>query len=148
MDINIVHLLSSRLYCRLWNHTKSCLTACGLRIYKCIPPAGNHTLPWRLSIIHPLLYPITYINSSCFFQFTHNFAFPPAKSNGKIITRQLFVLTYFFLSFINPLLPVIIIYPVFWFKVCPYISICWYNYKLIGFFEVIHIITIFCFCFM
>lgn len=24
MDINIVHLLSSRLYCRLWNLTKSC----------------------------------------------------------------------------------------------------------------------------
>src|SRR5699024_11667798 len=44
-------LLPSRLYCRLWNFTKSTgfiyKPGCGLRGYTSSPPVGNCTLPRR-----------------------------------------------------------------------------------------------------
>lgn len=51
-----LHLLPSRLYCRLWNLTKSCPKFLGSRANKhvkkaSLPPVGNFTLPRRRIIL-------------------------------------------------------------------------------------------------
>ena len=53
----ITVLLSSRLYCRFWNLTKSAIfMGRGLVCLASLPPVGNHTQPRRISICRLSLY--------------------------------------------------------------------------------------------